>query len=812
MAPLPVLAIAFVNPALLGGVGLAAVPIIIHWLSRRYYRRMSWAATRFLLEAERETRRRTRFEQWLLLALRCLAMALLALLVARPYARPGLVASLLGGRGQVQRVIVLDDSASLSYRSGPVSELARLKEATARLLAWLHQEAPRDPISFYLTSAPAEPLLASAVLSEPELAELRERVRRVEPVVMPAHPQGVFQQIATQLGARADMDVYVFSDFQRTDWLAAGRTTARADPGAPGRGSPGPSVFEPLRRLGAGEPGSGSGEPARRVRAVLVASGVQPRDNVGLTGLRLERPQTVAGLPVVIRAELVNFGTRAIQAAVLQVAIDGAPQPAVPVDGLDAGAVREVAFETTFPEDGYHVLSVALEPIDSFRVDDTRYAAVAVKSTVAVLVANGAPAADPYADEVFLLRSALAPPGPLSSGLRADVIDADELTGVELSAYDAVFLCNVAPPREAAIGALQACVQHGGGLVFFLGSEVGDPGEYNRAWFRDGAGLLPLPLERLVVPSGRPAGVGLFRTQAHPVTGMFPADAEALSEYVHFWRYYRCAEPAGSGADLGGDARSTRILARYADAETTPALVERAFGRGRVLLFTSTVDLDWNDWPRAVDGSYLVTLLETVQYAARRSEHPVEFVGGQPLTLALPLEEFEPGALFKSPRYPDEPAVVASARPPEPATAEAVVLAGPRATHLGTYFVELTSRAGRAETRPLCVNLEPGESDLAAATLSELDGALAGVPHEYLAAAEDFLRVAAQTRRELWPLVLMLLVATLVGEQTLAWWFGTPRATAAGTPPRAGPRGWWGWRSHIRTVRSAGRRTAAWQR
>ena len=71
------LAAGFVNPALLGGLGLFLVPIIIHLLSRRHHRRVEWAAMRFLLEADKENRRRVRFEQWLLLALRCLVMVLL---------------------------------------------------------------------------------------------------------------------------------------------------------------------------------------------------------------------------------------------------------------------------------------------------------------------------------------------------------------------------------------------------------------------------------------------------------------------------------------------------------------------------------------------------------------------------------------------------------------------------------------------------------------------------------------------------------------------------------------------------------------
>ena len=285
--------------------------------------------------------------------------------------------------------------------------------------------------------------------------------------------------------------------------------------------------------------------------------------------------------------------------------------------------------------------------------------------------------------------------------------------------------------------------------------------------------LLPLSLGELVVYSGQAAGVGLVRTQPHPLTAVFAADNDTLSEYVHFRQYYRCVEPGGS---------SVQVLARYADQEATPALIEGALGHGRVLLFTSSVDLDWNDWARAPDGSYVVTMLELVQYLARRPTQSSAVVAGQQLALALSPDEYELSALFKSPVYPEEPAVAADASSP----GQAVLLSGPEALHLGTYTVELTSRAGREETRPLCVNLDSLESDLAVATPAELEAALSGISHEYVTAADNFLQGAEQTRRELWPAVLLLVVLTLLSEQILAWRFGTPRIRKN---PRGGPAG-----------------------
>jgi hypothetical protein len=175
---------------------------------------------------------------------------------------------------------------------------------------------------------------------------------------------------------------------------------------------------------------------------------------------------------------------------------------------------------------------------------------------------------------------------------------------------------------------------------------------------------------------------------------------------------------------------------------------------------------------------------------ARRDLHPTQFLAGQTLALPISPETYELSAVFKSPAYPDEPAFESSARAADAAPGEAVVLRGPRAARLGTYKVELSPRGGGGgESRPLCANLDPAESDLAVAAPSDLDAALAGIPHEYLTATDDFLQGGARARRELWPVILMLLMVVLVCEQALAWWFGTPRAASGAAGGAMGPLG-----------------------
>jgi len=75
----------FSNPMLAAAaISCVVLPIVIHLLFRRKRKPVAFGAMRFLIEAFRRQRRRLRFEQWLLLALRCLLVLCVAAAVGRP--------------------------------------------------------------------------------------------------------------------------------------------------------------------------------------------------------------------------------------------------------------------------------------------------------------------------------------------------------------------------------------------------------------------------------------------------------------------------------------------------------------------------------------------------------------------------------------------------------------------------------------------------------------------------------------------------------------------------------------------------------
>ena len=74
----------FLNQALLFGIFAVSIPIVIHLLNRRRFRKVPWAAMRFLVVSVEQNQRRMKLEDLILLLLRCAIVALLAFAVARP--------------------------------------------------------------------------------------------------------------------------------------------------------------------------------------------------------------------------------------------------------------------------------------------------------------------------------------------------------------------------------------------------------------------------------------------------------------------------------------------------------------------------------------------------------------------------------------------------------------------------------------------------------------------------------------------------------------------------------------------------------
>src|SRR5487761_542786 len=157
--------LSFLTPPLLWGMSLASIPIIIHLLFRRRFRRVERAPMHYLKLSIQRNRRRVRLEQLLLLLLRALLFLLLFFFIARPVIHAAGLGKWLGGSSRTSQVLLLDDSLSMDYREGGRSAWDRAKELAVKLLENI---GPKDRFTLVLASQPKQPLLREVELANPD--------------------------------------------------------------------------------------------------------------------------------------------------------------------------------------------------------------------------------------------------------------------------------------------------------------------------------------------------------------------------------------------------------------------------------------------------------------------------------------------------------------------------------------------------------------------------------------------------------------------------------------------------------------------
>ncbi len=771
---------ALVWPALFyAGAAAVSAPILIHLLARRRFKRIRWAAMDFLIDAEKRNRRRVRLEELILLLLRCAAVLLVGLLVARPFLEPHGLAAMLGGVQRTERIIVLDDSFSMGYvrpadgAFGASTNFDLARRAVRGVIASIQRQAGSDSVTLLRTSAMESPVAAGLYLNAEQVEQLNARIEALAPSQHGLDVDATMQAVHSlldRLSGAVNATVYVVSDFQRINWIDR---NAR-------RGSGSRTDASPIAVLKewAGE--------QRSIKLALVDVGDAGASNVAVSELAIVQNQLVAGSAGTVRVGIANH-TPAATGAEVHVAAGSAPEAVQPVAELPAGQVTHVPIDIVFPRAGPESIRAELDrPADPLPIDNRRYLAARVNSAIRILIVNGESAGLSMADdEVALLRTALRPAGAVFSGNELQTIDDVELDDVNLSPFHAVYLCNVYRISERAAESLQRYVADGGGLVIFVGDQIADASIYNDVLYRNGQGLLPARLGDVRQAPGGAASLTDVDL-AHPIVRVFSGADNPFVKRVAFYQYFGLT-PAGSeqlgddaaetaGSDEHGEVevqspssgRPSNTIAYFNDPEHTPAIIERLYGRGRIVLVNTSADQEWNDWAR--DPSYVVAMLELTQYIARRSDAEDDLTVGAPIELTLDPSEYQADLIVRPPAYPAEAELSATASPGD--DGPGLRLRWDRTDQSGVYQFVLQRRDGGDDIRPIAVNLDPLESDLTHADEAELRQALPELPFVYVSGAQSEASADDDVRRELWPLVLIGLVAVLMVEQGLAWWFG----------------------------------------
>ena len=735
----------FAQPAMLWALGAVSAPIIIHLLSRRRYRRTPWAATAFLLVAQRVRRRLVVLEKLLLLALRVIAVGLLVVLFARPFLSRSLPGIGALGEGGTTVLALLDDSASMSQRTGDGTAFRRATRLLSALASDLAEAAAPISLTVYVAGRP-EALFHADHLSHADADGLSAMLHEAAPSAVSLSAEGELAELARRAEASKARNVtfLVLTDLRAFDW---------AEPEAPGTLRR--SVAEALRRL------QGRGQ------VVLADTAPEDTDNVGLAGVRFAEPLLYGGQASSCRVTLENRSAGEFPPGTLHVLADGNSLPPVPTPSVAPGAGRETLVSLSL-EAGHHGLEVRIDADDSFPADDRAYLAAHSRRSVRVLIVQGPPSPGKALPPGYYLEAALQPEPGRTGGVQVEVRAPWALRELALSDYAAVFLCNVPDPGDPA--ALRRFVEAGGGLVIFAGGGL-DRDRWNASLLDPQRGVLPARLTQAVQLSGdAPARLGAFDFDS-PLLAPFERWESLLGMVLveGFWGL----EPLGD----------THVTVRYDDNGGSPALLVRTLGRGSVLMFTTSADDEWNDWARSEVGriTFVPLMHRAVEQMATAASTDLNLTAGSPLVMKLDLSRHTRTALLHPPASEAGP-------PPAPASLraetregrEGLWLAGEPLRQAGLWRLELTKLTGGTDTVYFAVNIAPGERRLERVPARAFEAA---------AERPDSLRVlrgkqvraadAAGPRRQYTGALAALLLALLLVESVLAHRFGNPRATGS---------------------------------
>lgn len=771
----------FVHQPLTWGFFLVLVPLLIHLINMMRHRRVKWAAMEFLLQSYKKHRKWIWLKQLILLLMRMAAVALVVAMLAQWISR-GQWLDLLGGK-PTHHYVLLDDSYSMSDRLGGASAFELGSTAVQRIGTQLTVAAQsgtqKCTLIRFSRAARAAPELAEGVdfdqlldfnaqIVDTEFDVALETKRNAWPVtelaVGPAPALRVLKELIS-LASNENRRVYVVSDFRTGQWENPAE------------------VRELLREV--------QQSPAE---IHLVGCVREARQNLAVVDVTPANETRAAGVPLFVNAAVKNFGPDTARNVQLKVRTNfydpellqaASPEqlrskvdelPTVLINEIEPGQTVTRSVQVLFPKPGRHVVEAALQD-DPVAVDNRRWCVMDFPEGEPVLLVDGSQ----QQRHAYFLQSVFEPGGRANTGVRPEINTPAFLRDTlpeMLQKYRAIYLLDVPRLDDRAVENLEAYVRSGGGLGIFVGPEV-NIAFYANQLYKDGRGLMPLPLAREgellmadeeKVPDIEPA--------EHPVFSVFLGERNPFIRQITVERFLRPPNDWKPAPDS-----SVQIAASLRNR--LPLAVERKFGEGRVMAFLTTVAPVWNNWGN--DPSFVVVVLKLQSYLASAPRAVEQHAVGSPVSVAIEADKYRQDVTFVTPGDTPEARTVIE-RVAAKTDSKSTVLAasigngganGPGDTdRSGVYEIWPVTLAGEPDVRREALNVEPSEGDLALLAGKPLLDKLDPVPADYKYAEEyeyDATRMAGNNRSLL---LMVILIGLLLVEQILAY-------SASYHPPRA---------------------------
>ena len=701
----------FLAPLFLAGLTALAIPVIIHMINRERREVVHFPSLMFLQRIPYRSVRRQKLRHILLLVVRCLALAIVVMAFARPFIRRqgATRASNAGAR----EIVVLVDR---SYSMGAADHWSRAQNAARRAVSNLGPTDRATIVTFDDDASAVTPPTHDA-------ATLNAAIGAVHPG-SEATRYGPPLKLASQILAGSNLprrEVVLISDFQRLGW------TARDEISFP---------------------------PGTVITNVDVANGDTTAADVAVGDVSVQRSEGVRDRAT-IAARLTNTGPAAVENVDATLELNGrvaeTKRASVP-----AHSATQVRFAPIAIPSGTSagLVRLAVTPADGrvneLTADDRYYFTIAPDQGVSVLIVEPS---TPRANQSLFLSRALSI-GDRPS-FRVDVKKVGGLAPADLEGPSLVIFDEVAPPSGDGGARLREFVNGGGGVLIVAGDQL--PAN---AWGGGWTSALPATLGPVVDRTGDAGGTLAWIDYDHPVFDVFNAPRSGDFATARFLRYRRLTVRPDSGTRRVGSAVDTssamHVLARFDDG--APALVEHRVGRGKVLVWASTLDSYWNDL--ALQPVFLPFVHQLAKYAGRYSGARASFTAGEVLDLSRHAE-------LTSDVRKAGPVVVEA--PSGAKTRLAASTEGLVPLHEQGFYEIRPEGTPRGMGQRVAVNLDPAEANLARIEPQELKASvLAGSGTGFAGAVNSDAptREDTERRQTIW-WYLLALAGVLLGTETL---------------------------------------------
>lgn len=596
----------FANPwAILIGVVAAGLPVAVHFLTRPRPVRMPLSTLKFVHEAVLHRRTRHRLRDAIVLALRCLAVLLIALAVARPFLGHAGLAG-VDDQADLVRVVVLDVSQSMGAASHGIESFERARSLAAAQLEY------RRGMKADLILAGARPAsifkLASSNFSVLRDELSRARVQPEKSAVQEA--LNLASEIIAREGSAGHnakslrREVVIVSDFQRSNWATVDF-----------------SVLPEGTRIELQSVAPAETPP----NLAIVRVAAQGRAEVG-RDLRLE-------------VEVGNF-SESPQTVTVEVLLGGT---SVQLSGL-CGPNSKTVLSGDLPlhETGWETGEARLMGVsDALAADNTRACVFDIRpSPKLVMVTRELATKRPSAS--YFLERAVAPfqgsSGDVSNGEmpRGDAsseprssaaggllrLDPGKLDREAIGSADLLIVVQPGRLTEEAINQLIGVIRRGRGILY-VASDASDAANL-RQIAAVTSGILKFPVE-FAPPAARQPRRNLFLAEMQknqPPFQIFGDELPALVESLRF--------SGGLDSRRADGALAEDILGQYSDRSVFLASATLNAG-GFVVL---NADLTASNLP--MSPLYVPFLGEIVQKLLGQGRRTGEIACGEPFALTLP--------------------------------------------------------------------------------------------------------------------------------------------------------------------------------